>query len=129
MAMTKYSLNIHFSEEDLAVIAKAHQKVVLVKHSDGDSDSSYVWGDINSSPNMIALEHECYVNDDNNSHIDVIPAPANFFGSPELERFSLTTDSGEEFATVVIPKDVIETAKNFSVIYDEEKKEYYLQVE
>ncbi|MCD7996435.1 MAG: hypothetical protein LUH21_04290 [Clostridiales bacterium] len=72
---------------------------------------------------------ECFANDDDNSHIDIIPAPANFLGSPELESLSLTTDSGEEFATTNIPKDVIDNAKKFFIIYDEGKKEYYLQVE
>ncbi|MCD7996438.1 MAG: hypothetical protein LUH21_04305 [Clostridiales bacterium] len=35
--MSKYRMNIKFREEDLEVIAKAHQKVELVKHSVDDN--------------------------------------------------------------------------------------------
>lgn len=168
MTMNKYNLNVHFSEEELKVIAKAYQKVVLVKHSGGDTDSSVAWvsfkpfqhdtvdwethfaiyasntevcNSVNNdnfndevfvSPNMIDLPEqsiECFANDDDNCHIDVTTVPTNIPGSPELESLSLTTDSGELLATVNIPKDVIEKAEKFSVIYDEDKKEYYLQVE
>ena len=41
--MPNYRMNIHFKEGDLKVIAKAHQKVVLVKHTAGDADSSVAW--------------------------------------------------------------------------------------
>lgn len=41
--MSSYRLNIHFGEEDLKIIAKAHQKVILVKHTAGDTDTSVSW--------------------------------------------------------------------------------------
>lgn len=41
--MSSYRMNIQFKEEDLLAIAKAHQKVVLVKHTVTDSDSSVAW--------------------------------------------------------------------------------------
>lgn len=41
--MSKYMLNIHFSETALKVLAKAHQKCVLVKKTAGDKDTSVSW--------------------------------------------------------------------------------------
>ncbi len=41
--MAKYRLNIRFRDEDLEIIAKAQQKVVLVKHTVGSSDASVAW--------------------------------------------------------------------------------------
>lgn len=38
-----YTLNIDLTEEVLDTIAKAHQKVVLVKHTAGDNDSPVAW--------------------------------------------------------------------------------------
>ena len=39
----QYNLNIELSEEVLDVIAKAHQKIVLVKHTAGDNDAPVSW--------------------------------------------------------------------------------------
>lgn len=41
--MPKYKLDIRIKEDDLRAIAKAHQRVVLVKHTAGDKDSSVAW--------------------------------------------------------------------------------------
>lgn len=41
--MSKFRLNIRFKEEDLKIIAKAHQKVILVKHTAGSTDTAVSW--------------------------------------------------------------------------------------
>lgn len=183
MTMNKYRLNGHF-EEDLKVIAKAHQEVTLVKHTAGDSDSSVAW--VSFKPwqqNAIEWENTFAIYASNSEvqskatinklsdkiatsgvqydfanggfiapKMDDLPAQANTYyvknssdnyssitiGLAQevvtndilpMEEISLMTDSGKMLATTNIPKDVIENAENFSIIYDEEKKEYYLQVE
>lgn len=177
MTMNKYRLNGHF-EEDLKVIAKAHQEVTLVKHTAGDSDSSSVaW--VSFKPwqqNAIEWENTFAIYASNSEvqskatinklsdkiatsgvqydfanggfiapKMDDLPAQANTYyvknssdnyssitiGLAQevvtndilpMEEISLMTDSGKMLATTNIPKDVIENAENFSIIYDEEKK-------
>lgn len=41
--MSQYMLNISFSEKALAILAKAHQKVVLVKKTAGNKDTAVSW--------------------------------------------------------------------------------------
>lgn len=41
--MTSDRKNIHFDKEDLEVLAKAHQKVVLIKHTEGQTDTPVTW--------------------------------------------------------------------------------------
>lgn len=41
--MPKYRLNINFNETDLRTIYKANEKVIVVKHTAGDSDSQVAW--------------------------------------------------------------------------------------
>lgn len=43
-------------------------------------------------------------------------------------RITIVADSGEVLATTDIPKKVLENAVNYIITYDDEKKEYYLQV-
>lgn len=180
--MPKYKLNINLNEEDLKLAGKAHQKVVLVKHTAGDSDSSVAWvsfkpwqqsaidwensfaiyssntevqskATINKLSDNMAISGVQYDftnstfkdpkiadtylipntycvnnNDDSQLNATVIPV-SDVCGSNELEKFSLMTDSGEVLTTVDIPKEVIENAERFSIVYDNEKKVYYLQVE
>lgn len=41
--MSKYRLNVNFSENDLRTIYKANEKVVIVKHTAGNADSQVAW--------------------------------------------------------------------------------------
>lgn len=41
--MSNYRMNINFKDDDLKTISKAHQRVVLVKHTAGDADTSVSW--------------------------------------------------------------------------------------
>lgn len=180
--MSKYRLNINLNEDDLKFIEKAHQEVVLVKHTAGDSDSSVAWvsfkpwqqntidwknnfaiyssnaevqnkATINKLSDKRATSGVQYdftngtfktpkitdtylmpnsycLNNNDDSHLNATVVPmSDVCGSIELEKFSLMTDSGEVLTTVDIPKEVIENAEHFSIVYDNEKKEYYLQVE
>lgn len=41
--MSSYRLNILFAEQDLATISKAHQRVVMIKHTAGSTDTPVAW--------------------------------------------------------------------------------------
>lgn len=184
MTMNKYRLNVRFEEEDLKTITKAYQKVALVKHTVGDSDSYVTWGSfkpwkqntiewentfeiyasnsevqsnatINKLSDQIATsgvqydfanrrfiapkmsdlsvqENSYYVKNIANDYPTITMGLAQEVVTNDIlpmEEISLMTDSGKTLTTTNIPKDVIDNAENFSVIYDEGKKACYLQVE
>lgn len=133
--MSQYVLNINFNESDIEAISTAYNRLALVKKSADSAEASVAW--VNFKPwqnNAIDWEQQFAVYSPNSAQQKPAIKSFQLYSKSRpvesMVEVHLETESGEQLAGgILVPKNVLDSGMNFSLTFDEEKKECYLIIE